>query len=46
MDKKDIIVMGGLGVSPRRDRDVDRILHRGGGHIMRYLLMYTEINQW
>ena len=31
VDKKDIIVMGGLGVSPRRDRDVDRILHRGGG---------------
>ena len=29
MEKK-IIVSGGLGVSPRRDRDPDRILNRGG----------------
>lgn len=29
MEKK-IIVLGGLGVSERRDRDPDRILHGGG----------------
>lgn len=28
--EKKIIVLGGLGVSERRDRDPDRILHRGG----------------
>ena len=29
MEKK-IIVLGGLGVSERRDRDPDRVLSRGG----------------
>lgn len=28
--KRQIIVLGGLGVSERRDRDPDRILSRGG----------------
>lgn len=30
MGKRKIIVRGGLGVSERRDRDVDRILDRTG----------------
>lgn len=32
MEKK-IIVLGGLGVSERRDRDPDRVLSRGGYHL-------------
>lgn len=30
MEKRKIIVLGGLGVSARRDRDPDRIMARGG----------------
>ena len=42
--KKGIIVVGGLGVTPRRDRDVDRIMS-GGENALRSLLIAVKIHQ-
>lgn len=44
MEKKKIIVLGGLGVSERRDRDPDRIIYRGGVYMhFQHTLAMTDL---